>query len=132
MPRVKSAIFTVGRRKTAIARVKLTTGTGALKINKKELENYFSTPSMRYILQASQTLVKKKEKVDIFIRVSGGGLSGQAEACRLGIARALQIQSADTRPELKKAGFLRRDSRMVERKKYGLRKARRGTQFSKR
>ncbi len=128
----KKALFTVGRRKTAIARVKLQSGDGKILINDRDAKVYFPTLTLQRALFASQNLVKAEKNYDFFIRVSGGGLNGQAEACRMGIARAIQKQNPTMRSALKKAGYLRRDSRMVERKKYGLRKARRGTQFSKR
>lgn len=128
----KKAVFAVGRRKTAIARVKLSSGKGGLLVNGRQAREYFPLPALRHTITSAQTLVKAAEKVDISIRVRGGGLTGQVEACRLGIARALQYQDPSHRPPLKKAGFLRRDSRIVERKKYGFHKARRGTQFSKR
>ena len=101
-------------------------------VNGREAKEYFPIPSLHHTLTTAQTLVKAAQKVDISIRVTGGGLTGQVEACRLGISRALQLQDSSYRAPLKKAGFLRRDSRVVERKKYGLHKARRGTQFSKR
>ena len=132
MSATKKAIFTVGRRKTAVARVKLSLGKGDVLINGREAKEYFPIPSLCHSFEIAQSLVKAAEKVDISIRVTGGGLTGQVEACRLGISRALQLQNSSYRPTLKKAGFLRRDSRIVERKKYGLHKARRGTQFSKR
>ena len=132
MPAAKKAIVTVGRRKSAIARVKLSSGEGSLLINGRQAQEYFPIPSLHHTLTSAQNLVKAAEKVNIAIRVTGGGLTGQVEACRLGIARALQLQNSTYRSPLKKAGFLRRDSRVVERKKYGLHKARRGTQFSKR
>ena len=128
----KKEIFAVGRRKTAIARVKIQSGEGQIVINDRELNVYFPTITLQNTLNASQELVKADKKFDLFIRVRGGGINGQAEACRMGIARALQFFNTSYRPALKKAGYLRRDSRMVERKKYGFRKARRGTQFSKR
>ncbi len=128
----QKAICTVGRRKTAIARVRLVQGKGKVMINGKELADYFPTPGLQYPICAAQKIVKVDDKVDLSILVHGSGLNSQAEACRLGIARALQMQNNEFRTPLKKAGYLRRDSRMVERKKYGLRKARRGTQFSKR
>ncbi len=115
-----------------MARVKLYNGSGNFAINNLAVDRYFSTIHLRQIALAAQELVKASKKIDLQIRVSGGGIHGQAEACRMGIARALQAQNKAHRDVLKKAGFLRRDSRMVERKKYGLHKARRGTQFSKR
>ena len=128
----EKAIFTVGRRKTAVARIKLVPGSGAFVVNGRKPEEYFPTSSLQYSAFTAQKITKQHNKIDLLVRVKGGGITGQAEACRLGIARALQIQDIELRPALKKAGYLRRDSRMVERKKYGLHKARRGTQFSKR
>ncbi len=128
----KQDIHAVGRRKTAIAQVSLKPGSGKIAVNKKELQEYFPTKSLQHMLLQTLELVNARENVDIAINVNGGGLRGQAEACQLGIARGLQAIKPEDRPVLKKAGHLRRDSRMVERKKYGLHKARRGTQFSKR
>ncbi len=128
----KDAVITVGRRKTAIARVRLFSGSGNIVVNGIEPSRYFPTPHLQNVIFAAQKLSKMDDKIDLFVRVNGGGLNGQAEACRLGISRALQTYKPEHRLILKKAGFLRRDSRMVERKKYGLHKARKGTQFSKR
>lgn len=128
-----NVIFSVGRRKNAIARVKLISeGSGVIKINNKTREDYLKVD--RFIKHATDglSLVGAEKKYDFNIRVNGGGLSGQSGAIRLGIARALQKHNEGYRDELKKAGHLKRDSRMVERKKYGLHKARKGTQFSKR
>ena len=129
---MSKAIFSVGRRKTSIARVKLTPGKGDIKINGRTVAEYFPVPRLASKAISSLTLVGAQEKFDLNVNVSGGGVSSQAGAVRMGIARAVQRNTPDFRAHLKKAGFLTRDSRMVERKKYGLRKARRGTQFSKR
>lgn len=126
------AIFTVGRRKTSIARVKMSPGKGEIKVNGKTVAEYFPVPRLATKAVSGLALIGAQEKYDININVSGGGVSSQAGAVRMGISRALQTTTPEARPHLKKAGFLTRDSRMVERKKYGLRKARRGTQFSKR
>jgi small subunit ribosomal protein S9 len=126
------AIFAVGRRKTSIARVKLTPGEGEIKINGRTVSEYFPVPRLAGKAVSGLTLVGAQDKFNFNINVAGGGVSSQAGAVRMGIARALQRNTPDFRAHLKKAGFLTRDSRMVERKKYGLRKARRGTQFSKR
>jgi small subunit ribosomal protein S9 len=129
---MSKAIFTVGRRKTSIARVKMSPGQGNIKVNGKTVAEYFPVPRLATKAVSGLALVGAQDKFDISINVTGGGVAGQAGAVRMGISRALQSTTPDTRPHLKKAGFLTRDSRMVERKKYGLRKARRGTQFSKR
>ncbi len=128
----EKGIFTVGRRKTSVARVRLVPGQGKVTINGREVAEYF--PIGRLAEQAVRplNLVGVADKYDLKVRVSGGGVSSQAGAVGMGIARALQTHAPEHRPHLKKAGVLTRDSRMVERKKYGLRKARRGTQFSKR
>lgn len=122
----------VGRRKTSVARIFLSNGTGKITVNDKEAKDYFTVPRMLQHAMAGLQVTGTAEKYDIKIRVSGGGINGQSGAVRLGIARAIQMDSADLRPNLKKAGLLTRDPRMVERKKFGLHKARRGTQFSKR
>ena len=128
----KNEIFTVGRRKTAIARVKLTPGTGKITVNGKEPQNYFTIPRMKANAFRGLEIAEVTDKYDFKIRVNGGGIGGQSGAVKLGIARALQQHNPELRPGLKAAGHLKRDPRMVERKKYGLHKARRGTQFSKR
>ena len=128
----QKAIFSVGRRKTSIARVKLSPGEGKIKVNGKEPEQYFTVPRMLIHATSGLDIVGVREKYDLLIRVSGGGVIGLAGAVRMGIARALEKSIGELRSSLKKAGMFTRDSRMVERKKYGLRKARRGTQFSKR
>lgn len=121
-----------GRRKSAVARVYLRPGKGELIVNRRSLESYFDRPTLRMVLRQPLELVKLSEAFDILINVSGGGKSGQAGAVLQGIARALVNYDAKLRPELKHAGFLRRDSRVKERKKYGLRGARARFQFSKR
>ena len=128
-------IITVGRRKTSIARVSLSSPSQServLKVNGREHADYFTIDFMRRDSLAPLALLDLEERFDIHINVSGGGLTGQAGAIRLGIARALKIYEDNHRASLKQAGYLRRDPRMVERKKYGLHKARRSTQFSKR
>ena len=122
-----------GRRKKAIARVRLIpNGTGTIIINKRELEDYFGLGTLQYIVKQPLALTETSDKFDVAVNVYGGGLTGQAGAIRHGIARALNQANPDFRPALKKAGFLTRDPRMKERKKYGLKKARKAPQFSKR
>ena len=128
----KVQYFGTGRRKTSVARVRLVPGEGNVIINKRDMENYFGLDTLKYIVNQPLVLTGTKEKYDILVNVHGGGLSGQAGAIRHGISRALIKADENLRPELKKAGFLTRDSRMVERKKPGLKKARRAPQFSKR
>ena len=122
----------VGRRKTSIARVYVKSGTGKMTVNKRNLDNYFPKATDRYLVNQPLNLINVTDKYDFNIKVRGGGTSGQAVAIRLGIARILLSLNGDIRPELKKNGFLTRDSRKVERKKAGLRGARRKFQFSKR
>ncbi|MBK8399135.1 MAG: 30S ribosomal protein S9 [Leptospiraceae bacterium] len=125
--------WTVGRRKTSVARLKLTDGTGKITVNKKDIKDYIKTGEAKVAAAiAPLTVLNVKDKYDLLLNVHGGGVTGQVEAIRHAIARALSLKSAESRSILKKEGFLTRDSRMVERKKYGLHKARRGTQFSKR
>ncbi|MBP7282500.1 MAG: 30S ribosomal protein S9 [Leptospiraceae bacterium] len=125
--------WTVGRRKTSVARLKLTDGTGKITVNKKDIKDYIKTGEAKVAAAiAPLTILNVKDKYDLLLNVHGGGVTGQVEAIRHAIARALSLKSAESRSILKKEGFLTRDSRMVERKKYGLHKARRGTQFSKR
>ena len=124
--------YGTGRRKTSAARVWLRPGNGKVVVNKRELESYFGRATLRMVLKQPLELVDQLEKVDFVINVSGGGLSGQAGAIRHGLSRALVEMNGEYRQLLKKAGFLRRDSRKVERKKYGQRGARRRFQFSKR
>jgi small subunit ribosomal protein S9 len=123
----------VGRRKRAIARVYLQPGSGKFEINSKNMRDFFPQILLQIkVLEPFEVLSKAAESYDVFVRVEGGGITGQAEAIRLGISRALVEQEGDNRSPLKKAGFLTRDSRKVERKKFGKHKARKGTQFSKR
>lgn len=122
-----------GRRKTAVARVRLIPGgEGAIEINGKKLEEYFTTGIQQIIVNQPLELVSATDKFDIYVNVYGGGITGQAGAIRHGIARALCLADPEYRAALKKAGYLTRDARMKERKKYGLHKARKAPQFSKR
>ena len=121
-----------GRRKKAIARVRLVPGSGAIVINKRSLDEYFGEETLKYVVNQPLNLVGATDKFDVFVNVCGGGVSGQAGAIRHGIARALVVADASYKAAVKKAGFLTRDPRMKERKKYGLKKARRAPQFSKR
>ncbi|MCI5723566.1 MAG: 30S ribosomal protein S9 [Erysipelotrichaceae bacterium] len=121
-----------GRRKQSVARVFMTPGTGVVTVNGRSLEEYLPQATLRMVVNSPLVLTETKEQFDIKINVAGGGYTGQAGAMRHGIARALLEASADYRPALKKAGFLTRDSREKERKKYGLKAARRAPQFSKR
>lgn len=121
-----------GRRKKSVARVFMTPGTGNITVNGRTLEDYLPQATLRMEVNSPLVLTETKDQFDIKINVYGGGYTGQAGAMRHGIARALLEASADYRPVLKKAGFLTRDSRMKERKKYGLKGARRAPQFSKR
>ncbi len=122
-----------GRRKKAIARVRLIpAGDGAITINGKSLDEYFALDTMKFIVRQPLALTETAAKYDVIVNVCGGGYTGQAGAIRHGISRALLEAEPETRAALKKAGFLTRDSRMKERKKYGLKKARRAPQFSKR
>ena len=130
---VKNKHYGTGRRKKAIARVWIKSGKGEFVINKREVDDYFPRKSLQYIINQPFNLLESTTgKYDVIATVKGGGLSSQAGAIRLGISRALIIMDEELRPSLKKAGFLTRDSRMVERKKFGLRGARRAFQFSKR
>ena len=121
-----------GIRKKAIARVRLVPGSGSITINKRTMDEYFGEETLKYVVNQPLVLVNALDKFDIFVNVVGGGISGQAGAIRHGISRALVIAEETYKPALKKAGFLTRDPRMKERKKYGLKKARRAPQFSKR
>ncbi|WP_420148691.1 30S ribosomal protein S9 [Spirosoma sp.] len=125
-------INTIGRRKTAISRIYLSAGSGAISVNGKDYKQYFPTEVLQIILNQPFASINGVGGYDVKVNVRGGGVSGQAEATRMAIARALVELNAEFRPALKKEGFLTRDSRMVERKKYGRRKARRRFQFSKR
>jgi len=125
-------INTIGRRKTAISRIYMSAGTGAITVNGKDYKQYFPTEVLQIILNQPFATVNGVDGYDVKVNVRGGGVAGQAEATRMAIARALVEMNSEFRPALKKEGFLTRDSRMVERKKYGRRKARRRFQFSKR
>lgn len=125
-------ILATGRRKTAVARVRLKVGSGEVVINGREIGDYFPAVKDRALVLGTLDEVGKRSAVKISITVSGGGPTGQAGACRLGIARALKAMDPELADPLRHAGLLTRDGRMKERKKYGLRGARRGTQFSKR
>ncbi|MEB3983009.1 30S ribosomal protein S9 [Mycobacterium sp. 663a-19] len=125
-------IQTVGRRKEAVVRVRLVPGTGKFDLNGRSLEDYFPNKVHQQLIKAPLVTVDRVESFDIFAHLHGGGPSGQAGALRLGIARALILASPEDRPALKKAGFLTRDPRATERKKYGLKKARKAPQYSKR
>ncbi|OKL43626.1 30S ribosomal protein S9 [Pseudovibrio exalbescens] len=124
--------YATGKRKDAIARVWLKPGTGKIIVNKKEFNEYFARPVLQLILRQPIMLADRDGQYDINVTVTGGGLSGQAGAVRHGISKALTYYEPELRPILKKEGFLTRDSRVVERKKYGRAKARRSFQFSKR
>ena len=123
---------TVGRRKQAIVRVRLMPGTGQFKLNGRTLEEYFPNKVHQQLIKDPLVTVERAEQFDIFATLRGGGITGQAGALRLAIARALIEVDPDDRPPLKKAGFLTRDPRVKERKKYGLKKARKAPQYSKR
>lgn len=125
-------IHTIGRRKTSIARVYVELGNGSITVNKRDFKEYFPTGPLQYIVTHAQLTVNVKEMYDINILVDGGGITGQAEASRLGIARALVKINEEHKPPLRKQGLLTRDPRMVERKKPGQKKARKRFQFSKR
>ena len=122
----------VGRRKSSVARVRVRAGSGNILINSRPLEEYFKTVRERNLVLETLEITGCRNTVDVSIRATGGGSVGQAGACRMGIARALVGFNQDNFPPLRDNGFLTRDSRMKERKKYGLRGARRGVQFSKR
>ena len=124
--------YGTGRRKDSTARVFLKQGTGKLEINGKTLDQYFGRPTSRMVVAQPLELLEVADKFDLYITVNGGGITGQAGAIRHGIARALLQVDNEFRPTLKKAGYLTRDPRMKERKKYGLKAARRAPQFSKR
>ncbi len=124
--------YGTGRRKSSVARVYLVPGTGKITINKKDMDAYFGLETLKLIVKQPLELTETLSKFDVLVNVRGGGFTGQAGAIRHGVSRALLQADADYRPALKKAGFLTRDSRMKERKKYGLKGARRAPQFSKR
>ena len=132
-PAVKAPGAGTGRRKEAVARVRLVPGSGRWVVNGKELANYFPNKVHQQLISEPFRSVGAENQYDVFARIDGGGVSGQAGALRLGIARALNAIDIDAnRPALKKAGFLTRDARVIERKKYGLKKARKRSQYSKR
>ena len=124
--------YGTGRRKNAIARVRLVEGTGKITINKKDIEEFFGLETLKVIVRQPLTVTNTLAKYDVIATVKGGGFTGQAGALRHGIARALNEANSEYRPALKSNGFLTRDSRMKERKKYGLKAARKAPQFSKR
>ena len=128
----KPYFYGTGRRKKSVARVRLYPGTGAITVNGKNVDEYFGLETLKLIIAQPFGVSETEGKFDVVANVAGGGLSGQAGAIRHGIARALVAADAENRPALKKAGFLTRDPRMKERKKYGLKGARRAPQFSKR
>ena len=121
-----------GRRKCSVARVRITTGSGKIEINGKDIEEYFELETLKTIVKQPLVLTETLNNVDVVVNIYGGGKTGQAGAIRHGITRALIEFRPELRPELKKAGFVTRDARKKERKKYGLKKARRAPQFSKR
>ena len=128
----KAKYYGTGRRKSSVARVYLVPGTGKVTINKRDMEEYFGLDTLKLIVRQPLVLTETEGKYDVITTVRGGGFTGQAGAIRHGISRALLQVDGDLRPALKKAGFLTRDPRMKERKKYGLKAARRAPQFSKR
>ena len=128
----KGKFYGTGRRKSSIARVYLVPGTGKITVNKRDIDSYFGLETLKVVVRQPLKLVEVADKYDVLVNVHGGGFTGQAGAIRHGISRALLQVDGDFRPALKKAGFLTRDPRMKERKKYGLKAARRAPQFSKR
>ena len=124
--------YGTGRRKKSIARVYVTPGTGKITINKRDIDDYFGEETLKTVVRQPLTLTENADKLDLKVTVRGGGFTGQAGAIRHGLSRALLQVDPEYRPVLKKAGYLTRDPRMKERKKYGLKKARRAPQFSKR
>ena len=128
----KPYFYGTGRRKSSVARVRVYNGTGKIIINEREIDDYFGLETLKLIVRQPLTLTGTTDKFDIICRVAGGGVTGQAGAIRHGISRALLQYDEELRAELKKAGLLTRDPRMKERKKYGLKGARRAPQFSKR
>ncbi len=128
----KAYFYGTGRRKQSVARVRLYPGSGKITINDRDIDDYFGLDTLKLIVRQPLNLTETVARFDAVVRVNGGGVTGQAGAIRHGISRALLVFNAETRPALKKAGFLTRDPRMKERKKYGLKAARRAPQFSKR
>ena len=129
---VKTAFYGTGRRKKSIARVRLVDGNGTITVNGKNIDEYFGTEVLKTIVRQPLTATNTTAKYDVIAKVTGGGFTGQAGAVRHGIARALNEANGEYRPILKASGFLTRDPRMKERRKYGLKKARKAPQFSKR
>ena len=132
MYETKPYFYGTGRRKSSVARVRVYNGTGKITINDRDIDEYFGLETLKLIVRSPLAVAGVKDKFDIVVRVVGGGISGQAGAIRHGLSRALLQYDENLRPALKKAGFLTRDPRMKERKKYGLKAARRAPQFSKR
>ena len=135
MPKAKSekiVFYGTGRRKSSIARVRLVEGTGVITINGRNIDEYFGLETLKVIVRQPLTITNTLAKYDVICKVTGGGYTGQAGAIRHGIARALNEANNEFRPDLKTNGFLTRDPRMKERNKYGLKKARKAPQFSKR
>ena len=128
----KPYFYGTGRRKNSVARVRVYNGTGKITINDRDIDDYFGLETLKLIVRQPLAVAGVEGKFDIVVRVAGGGVSGQAGAIRHGLSRALLVYDENLRGELKKAGFLTRDPRMKERKKYGLKAARRAPQFSKR
>ena len=124
--------YGTGRRKSSVARVYLVPGTGKITINKRDIDEYFGLDTLKVIVRQPLVATETSDKFDVLVNVKGGGYTGQAGAIRHGIARALNAANIEYRPALKSNGFLTRDSRAKERKKYGLKKARKAPQFSKR
>ena len=132
MYETKPYFYGTGRRKNSVARVRVYNGTGKITINDRDSDDYFGLETLKLIVRQPLAVAGVEGKFDIVVRVAGGGVSGQAGAIRHGLSRALLVYDENLRGELKKAGFLTRDPRMKERKKYGLKAARRAPQFSKR
>ncbi|GMQ98302.1 MAG: 30S ribosomal protein S9 [Acidimicrobiia bacterium] len=132
MAKPKPLVQSTGRRKSSVARVRLYDGTGEYKLNGRALDNYFTDPELRRRVHEAFKVTDLEGRYDVHATLEGGGTTGQSDALRLGIARGLIVIDPELRPALKKEGMLRRDDRKVERKKYGLRKARRAPQFTKR
>ena len=132
MYETKPYFYGTGRRKHSVARVRVYTGTGKITINDRDINDYFGLETLKLIVRSPLAVAGVEDKFDIVVRVNGGGVAGQAGAIRHGLSRALLQYDENLRPVLKKAGFLTRDPRMKERKKYGLKAARRAPQFSKR
>ena len=132
MYETKPYFYGTGRRKNSVARVRVYNGTGKITINDRDIDDYFGLETLKLIVRQPLAVAGIEGKFDIVVRVAGGGVSGQAGAIRHGLSRALLVYDENLRGELKKAGFLTRDPRMKERKKYGLKAARRAPQFSKR